>query len=129
MIGKCTCHMAHNCLKIDNFEKNCFGGIENYMYCKKYLFEHFNEMPCGGNHLPYHVTSPIIYFKHLSFKCVDFSEMYISSNYKYRLTISMNIPKDFTQESPGKAVLVCKDPYLVLHNNIYKEWKLQLKMR
>ena len=58
-------------LKIDNFENMCFWRIENYMYCKKYLFEHFNEMPCVGNHLPCHVTSPTIYFKHLSFECVD----------------------------------------------------------
>ena len=60
-------------------------------------------LPLGkGVHLPCHVTSPTIYCKHLSFKCVDFSEMYILSNYKYKLAIAMNIQKDFTQESPGK---------------------------
>ena len=72
------------------------------MYSKKYLCEHFKEMLCGGNHLPYHVTSPTIYFKHSSFKCADFSEMYILSNYQYKLAKSMNIQKDITQQCLGK---------------------------
>ena len=101
MIGKCTCQMVQNCLKIDNLIKIVLGDRELYVLYE-YLCAHFNEMPCRGNHLPCHVTSPTIYFKHSSFKSVDFSEMYILSNYKYKLAISMNIQKDFTQESLGK---------------------------
>ena len=91
------------------------------MYCKKYLCEHFNEMPFRGNHLPCHVTSPTICVKHSRFKCADFSEMYMLSNYKYQLATSMNVQKDFTQESPWKLFLYAKTPYLVLNSNIYKE--------
>ena len=46
--------------------------------------------------------------------------MYILSNYKYQLAIAMNILEDFTQDS-REAVQVCKDPYLLCKNNIYKE--------
>ena len=84
------------------------------------MCEHFNEMPYRRNHLLCHVTSPTNYFKHSSFKYVDFSEMYILSNYKYQFAISMNIQKDYTRVS-REDVPACKDPYLVLNNNIYKE--------
>ena len=106
MIGKCTRQMAHNCLKIDNFEKICFGGIENYMYCKKYFSI---SMKCLAGGIICHamslhslsISNISNYFKQ-SFECVDFSEIYILSIYRYQLVISMNIQKDFTQESPGK---------------------------
>ena len=68
-------------------------------------------MPC---HFPLSISSIQV------LSVLIFSEMYILSNYKYQLAISMNIQKDFTQRVSRKAVLVCKDPYLVL-NNIYTE--------
>ena len=88
-------------------------------------------MKCLVGGIIYHAMSlhPVSISKHLSFKCVDFSEMYIckqlqvSVNYIYEHTEGLN------PTVSREAVLVFKDPYLVLNNNIYKELKLQLKMK
>ena len=55
MIGKCTCQMAYNCGKIDNFEKKMFWGIENYMYCKNICVS--ISMKCLAGGIIYHAMS------------------------------------------------------------------------
>ena len=55
MIGKCTCQMAHNCLKIDNLQKFVLGRIENYMYCKNICVSISMKCLVGG--IIYHTMS------------------------------------------------------------------------
>ena len=65
MRGKCKFQMALSCLKIDYFEK-LWGDRELHVLRKYFWSMSIKFVPLGGGvHLPYHVTSPIIYSKHL----------------------------------------------------------------
>ena len=67
-IRKCTFHMPCYSWQMNFVEKICIGGIEHNMYCKKYLWSISVKCLPLGVHLPCHVTSPVIYAKHCSFK-------------------------------------------------------------
>ena len=102
-IRKCTFHMAHNCWQIEYVEKFVLGGIENYMYCKKYFWSiSMKFLPCGAQ-LPWHVTSPTIYSKHLSHEWVYVLKCTFLSMYKYQSAIPTNIQKVFKQQLQGSC--------------------------